>query len=251
MFKLLYKPVAIVAGIVGGVLSGLIFKQVWKVAGRGSDPPAPLDSERGWGRSCSPQSCMARYTRWSRRLSTAAPPSGRARKPGSGLAARSSTPASHPTITKLKPPPAQPGDCGTGKSQLRRRPSVRHAGGRSRPPTRLPPDGDTPPVWALRARSDRGATSTGQRAWWTYRESALDPSPPAERAAAVSPMGEGRRTATQAPVSWGQARASGKTGAREQLGDDGRTRAPRCSPRAVDDTLARAFGTSLGAAGRP
>lgn len=49
MFKLLYKPVAIVAGIVGNVLSGLIFKQVWKVAGRGSDPPAPLDSERGWG----------------------------------------------------------------------------------------------------------------------------------------------------------------------------------------------------------
>ena len=49
MFKLLYKPVAIVAGIIGGVLSGLIFKQVWKVAGRGSDPPAPLDSERGWG----------------------------------------------------------------------------------------------------------------------------------------------------------------------------------------------------------
>jgi len=49
MFKLLYKPVAIVAGIIGGLLSGLIFKQVWKVAGRGSDPPAPLDSERGWG----------------------------------------------------------------------------------------------------------------------------------------------------------------------------------------------------------
>ena len=49
MFKLLYKPVAIVAGIVGGVLSGLIFKNFWKVVGRGSDPPAPLDSERGWG----------------------------------------------------------------------------------------------------------------------------------------------------------------------------------------------------------
>jgi hypothetical protein len=49
MLKLLYKPVAIVAGIVGGLLSGLIFKQVWKVAGRGSDVPAPLDSERGWG----------------------------------------------------------------------------------------------------------------------------------------------------------------------------------------------------------
>jgi hypothetical protein len=49
MFKLLYKPVAIVAGIVGGMLSGLIFKNFWKVVGRGSDPPAPLDSERGWG----------------------------------------------------------------------------------------------------------------------------------------------------------------------------------------------------------
>jgi Protein of unknown function (DUF4235) len=49
MIKLLYKPVAIVAGIVGGLLSGLIFKQVWKVAGRGSDAPTPLDSERGWG----------------------------------------------------------------------------------------------------------------------------------------------------------------------------------------------------------
>jgi uncharacterized protein DUF4235 len=39
MFKLLYKPVAIVAGIVGGVLSGLVFKNFWKVVGRGSDRP--------------------------------------------------------------------------------------------------------------------------------------------------------------------------------------------------------------------
>ena len=49
MFKLLYKPVAIVAGIVGGVLSGLIFRRVWKIVGRGSDAPTPMDSERGWG----------------------------------------------------------------------------------------------------------------------------------------------------------------------------------------------------------
>ena len=110
MFKLLYKPVAIVAGIVGGVLSGLIFKNLWKVVGRGSDPPAPLDSERGWGRSCSPQSCMARYTRWSRRLSIVAPPSGRARRSVSGQTVRSIIPTSRPTITKLKPPPVQPGN---------------------------------------------------------------------------------------------------------------------------------------------
>ena len=49
MLKLLYKPVAIVTGIVGGLLSGLIFKWVWKAVGRGSDAPAPMDSERGWG----------------------------------------------------------------------------------------------------------------------------------------------------------------------------------------------------------
>ena len=49
MLKLLYKPVAIVAGIVGGLLSGLIFKRVWKVVGRGSDAPTPMDSDRDWG----------------------------------------------------------------------------------------------------------------------------------------------------------------------------------------------------------
>jgi len=53
----------------------------------------------------------------------------------------------------------------------------------------------------------------------------------------------------QAPLSW--ARASGKTGARERLGDDGRTRAPRCLPLAVDDTLTRGLRYVIGAAGRP
>ena len=49
MFKLLYKPVAIVAGIVASALSGLIFKMAWKAVGRGSEAPTPMDSERGWG----------------------------------------------------------------------------------------------------------------------------------------------------------------------------------------------------------
>ncbi len=49
MLKLLYRPVAIVAGIVGGLLSGLIFKRVWKIVGRGSDTPTAMDAERGWG----------------------------------------------------------------------------------------------------------------------------------------------------------------------------------------------------------
>jgi hypothetical protein len=41
--------VAIVVGIVGGLLSGLVFKRAWKVAGRGSDTPTPMDSGRGLG----------------------------------------------------------------------------------------------------------------------------------------------------------------------------------------------------------
>ena len=62
-------------------------------------------------------------------------------------------------------------------------------------------------------------------------------------------MGGGRRTTRQAPLSWGQVRATGKTGAREQLGDDGRTRAPRCLPRAVDDTLTQGLRYVIGGRG--
>jgi len=84
-------------------------------------------------------------------------------------------------------------------------------------------------------RASRTDLTAGQRAQVNVpggrasRESALSPSAPADRAAAVSPMGEGgaadRDAGTRFPV-----RARGKTGAREQL-DDGRwTRAPGCSP---------------------
>ena len=58
---------------------------------------------------------MARYTRWSRRLSIVAPPSGRARQSESGQTVRSIIPTSRRTITKLKPPPAQTSDRGAGE----------------------------------------------------------------------------------------------------------------------------------------
>jgi len=48
MIKLLYKPVDLIAGMVGGLLAGLIFKRVWKLIGRG-DAPKPTDERRGWG----------------------------------------------------------------------------------------------------------------------------------------------------------------------------------------------------------
>ena len=47
MIKLLFKPVDMIAGMVGGLLAGLIFKRVWRAIGRG-DAPKPTDERRGW-----------------------------------------------------------------------------------------------------------------------------------------------------------------------------------------------------------
>jgi hypothetical protein len=33
MLKLLYKPVDLIAGMLGGLIAGLIFKRVWKIIG--------------------------------------------------------------------------------------------------------------------------------------------------------------------------------------------------------------------------
>jgi hypothetical protein len=35
MIKLLYKPVDLIASMVGGLLAGLIFRRVWKLIGQG------------------------------------------------------------------------------------------------------------------------------------------------------------------------------------------------------------------------
>ena len=48
MFKLLYKPVDLIVGMIGGLVAGLIFKRVWKLTGRG-DAPKATDARRGWG----------------------------------------------------------------------------------------------------------------------------------------------------------------------------------------------------------
>jgi hypothetical protein len=48
MFKLLYKPVSILASVLGGVLAGAIFKRVWKAAAGEDEAPKATDAARGW-----------------------------------------------------------------------------------------------------------------------------------------------------------------------------------------------------------
>lgn len=49
--KILYMPVGLVSSVVGGLVAGQVFKQVWKHATptRTSDAPKALESEYSWG----------------------------------------------------------------------------------------------------------------------------------------------------------------------------------------------------------
>nr|WP_296076435.1 DUF4235 domain-containing protein [uncultured Actinoplanes sp.] len=46
--KIAYKPFGILLGAGAGLISGLIFKQVWKLAGHDDDTPNATDQDRGW-----------------------------------------------------------------------------------------------------------------------------------------------------------------------------------------------------------
>lgn len=48
MAKIAYKPVGMALGAGAGIVSGLIFKQVWKRIEHDSDAPNATDEERGW-----------------------------------------------------------------------------------------------------------------------------------------------------------------------------------------------------------
>jgi predicted metal-dependent enzyme (double-stranded beta helix superfamily) len=49
MGKLLYKPVSMLVSVLGGVLAGVIFKQVWKLAAGEEEAPKASDARRGYG----------------------------------------------------------------------------------------------------------------------------------------------------------------------------------------------------------
>jgi len=46
--RLAYKPVGLLVGAGAGLLSGLIFKQVWRLVAHDRDAPNATDEDRGW-----------------------------------------------------------------------------------------------------------------------------------------------------------------------------------------------------------
>lgn len=48
MLKLFYKPWGILAGVLGGLVAGQLFKQVWKLASGEDDAPDATDPDIGW-----------------------------------------------------------------------------------------------------------------------------------------------------------------------------------------------------------
>jgi hypothetical protein len=48
MIKLLYKPMAMLVSVLGGIVAGAIFKKAWQVVAREDEAPKATDARRGW-----------------------------------------------------------------------------------------------------------------------------------------------------------------------------------------------------------
>jgi Protein of unknown function (DUF4235) len=48
MIKLLYKPFSLIFSVLGGLVAGAIFKQIWKLVPGEEDAPNATDADRGW-----------------------------------------------------------------------------------------------------------------------------------------------------------------------------------------------------------
>ncbi|NJC70444.1 DUF4235 domain-containing protein [Planosporangium thailandense] len=48
MTKVLYKPLSLAFGVAGGVLAGVVFKQVWKVIAGEEEAPDATSEEYSW-----------------------------------------------------------------------------------------------------------------------------------------------------------------------------------------------------------
>ena len=48
MIKVLYKPLSLLVSVLGGLVAGAVFKQIWKLAAHEDDAPQATDADRGW-----------------------------------------------------------------------------------------------------------------------------------------------------------------------------------------------------------
>ena len=48
MAKLVYRPLGLAFGVLGGILAGVVFKQIWKLVAHEDEPPKAKESEYGW-----------------------------------------------------------------------------------------------------------------------------------------------------------------------------------------------------------
>ena len=46
--KLRYRPFGLASSVLGGVVAGMVFKQVWKRIADEEDAPKAIDARRGW-----------------------------------------------------------------------------------------------------------------------------------------------------------------------------------------------------------
>jgi len=46
--KLLYKPFGLIISVIGGILAGAIFKQIWKLVAHEDDTPDSTDVQKSW-----------------------------------------------------------------------------------------------------------------------------------------------------------------------------------------------------------
>jgi hypothetical protein len=48
MAKLVYKPLGVLFGVLGGIIAAALFKRVWQLVAHESDAPQATDRNKGW-----------------------------------------------------------------------------------------------------------------------------------------------------------------------------------------------------------
>ncbi|HEX4833455.1 MAG TPA: DUF4235 domain-containing protein [Trebonia sp.] len=48
MSKILFKPISLLVGVLGGMIASAIFKKVWQLAAGEDEAPEATDPKRGW-----------------------------------------------------------------------------------------------------------------------------------------------------------------------------------------------------------